>query len=111
MTEIRVQGDQITIGNATHVFDFEIDDFVIVDGTVVVLLSIPVDEIYNRNVFGFGTDGTRHWQIQAFHSECQDSPCLFIDEREGDLITETWMGIRAIVDPETGEIIETKFTK
>lgn len=36
MSQIRVQGGRISIGNATHEFDCEVDDFAIVDGTVVV---------------------------------------------------------------------------
>ncbi|KOX92652.1 hypothetical protein AMS69_15045 [Haloarcula rubripromontorii] len=111
MTDTEVAGSTIQIGGATHEFEYAIDEVVEVNGIVGVLLSIPTDETNNRNVLGFDENGSFQWKIEALYPDDKDIPFVYINSKDGMFIADSWMGIRATVDPQTGKITETAVTK
>ncbi|ERJ06206.1 hypothetical protein HLRTI_001685 [Halorhabdus tiamatea SARL4B] len=111
MTDIQVEGAQVKIGQETHEFDENIDDHAVINDIVAVILSVPNDEVNNRNIIGFGTDGSRQWRVESLYSGDDDIPYVYIDTKDGKLIADTWTGVRVTIEPNTGEIIDTKFMK
>lgn len=111
MIEITVEGPRVRIDGVPCEFEYEVDDVLVVDETVVVLLDVPTGETDNRNVVGLNLDGSRRWRIDALDSERADKPFVAIDGEDGDFVADNWIGVRATVDPATGAITDTILTK
>jgi len=89
-----------------------VDDTTRMDGVVVVLLDVPTDEVDNRNVLGFSTDGERLWEIEPIDSgPSDDAPYNNLTVRDGSVWVFNWAGYECRVDLETGELLEKNCTR
>lgn len=112
MVEVLADGHKLTIDSTDITFEYEIGDFVEFGGVIVVRLDIPVGETNNRNVVGFDKTGTERWRIsESPHGSTKDNPYVNLYLRDGGLWVGNWMGWTYRIDPETGELLENKFTK
>jgi outer membrane protein assembly factor BamB len=77
----------------------------------IVLLEKPLNENDNRNVLAFDEDGNLLWQIKnLFPNDNCHYNLMKIDENE--LIhLYNWCGFVVKLNPLTGEVIDTIFTK
>ena len=112
MVEVSIDGHKLTIDSAETTFDYEIADFVEFDGLTVVRLDVPTGEVNNRNVVGIDEKGTERWRIpESPHGPTEDNPYMDLNMRDGELWAGNWNGWTYRIDPETGELLEHKFTK
>ena len=113
---IHVIGNMITFPNGrSQVYQFEIEEYVIIDNLIFILFGMPVDFIYNRNVVSFNFDGEKIWQIEECQCEGGGFNCrysgIFSEENSNKLRLYNTSGFSLLVDPYSGEILEREFTK
>ncbi|GGB21269.1 MULTISPECIES: hypothetical protein [Mucilaginibacter] len=94
-------------------FDFSIQDTLVFDSKIVVLLDISGDTKFNQNVYAIDFNGEILWQIER--SENLDiigyCPFISIEIQNLKLVSFNWCGFRFTIDPGTGKVNESIFTK
>ena len=78
---------------------------------IVRLQEVPVNEINNRNLYGFDKNGEIIWQIEDLTTDGHDSLFTNIERVSNRLLGYTWDGWRFEIDPYTGKILSKLITK
>ncbi len=84
---------------------------ILVEGNRIVLLKLPAKIIFNRNVYSLDETGKILWQIKELPSYPSPSKeCHYnkIEFRDGNLTLWNWCDLKVVVNPKTGEVLETK---
>ena len=79
-----------------------------INGNKVVLLKLPSEVIYNRNVFCIDVNGNVLWQIEellSYPGPYKKCHYAHIEFKAGKLILWNWCDLKLIVDPQTGVIL------
>ncbi|SEO56499.1 hypothetical protein SAMN05192574_109106 [Mucilaginibacter gossypiicola] len=94
-------------------FDFSVQDTLVFDGKIIVLLDVSGNIRFNRNVYAIDFNGELLWQIER--SENLDligyCPFISVEAQNPKLVSFNWCGFKFIIDPDTGKVIESIFTK
>lgn len=110
-----IQKAKLIFKNSELVFDFPIESWVEIAGTLVILLEIPADTKYNENVFGVSlSEENVKWQIaKRRYNEVFNQRCPFIDItiQKNKVRLNNWCSIYFVVNPLTGEILEEGETR
>ena len=101
----------MSIGDIDIKLDYPIKDTIEIYNVIVVLMDPPSEIVENRNVVAFNKDGSYNWRIERSTDIDRNNPYMKINIHSGDLIVETWDGMRYNIDIETGEILSGNLRK
>ena len=103
------RGSEIHFSNAAIVtFPYPIAESLLFDDVLVVRLKIPLDTIYNENVFGIHLSGTILWQISPCYPKTEDGRFGGL-HRDRDLVAvSNYRGLLLYLNPRTGEVRDKK---
>jgi hypothetical protein len=111
-TNLFADGNRLTFPNRKRLaMDYKVLEIILIDNILVVVLSVPVDVIFNNNVYAYDLDGKFLWQInvvKGVHYFGQDQ-CPFVgmnDYEDNCLLLYNWCSSTLRVDIKTGVILE-----
>ena len=103
-------------GHDVASFPFPIQEAKEIQGTIVVILDIPPNEIFSQNAYGYVLSESRLWQIDKYYPH--EPLCgVFVvnilspDDIMGQVRLWTWTCVTLYVDLKTGKIIRTELGK
>jgi hypothetical protein len=110
--KVEVKSGILNINNKIVTFKFEVAQFIQLDKLIIVRLKVPVDIIFNENVFGLNEEAKIIWQIEHKDFIHKNSPYTNIRLLDnGQIRLSNWDGTQLIVEPLTGDIIKEDWVK
>ncbi len=107
--------NSIIFANGKNViFDYNITKHLILGSTIIILLSVPIDKIYNKNVIAFLVNGDFLWEIQESAYQGLSKDCPFINMAkiaENEILLFNWCDVILRVEANTGKILERMISK
>ncbi|SDP25833.1 hypothetical protein SAMN05428975_0894 [Mucilaginibacter sp. OK268] len=108
----------ITLANGYSLdFEYPILETVIADNVIIIVLDIPFEINYNRNIFAISASGDFLWRVsetEVFGCGLESNSCVYISaiiNDDGELVLFNWCSTAVIVDPQTGDILRKYQTK
>jgi outer membrane protein assembly factor BamB len=112
MTQVSVDGSEIMIGGSRILLDAPIETFVEVHGNIVVLLIRNKDNSPEKNIIAFDSKGKRLWSLAPPSAPTGDeNPYVALKVKDGELWASSWKGMDYRLDPQTGNHLDSNFTK
>lgn len=109
MHDITTEGKDLIIDGEKITFDYELGEVLNVDGVIVIRLKIPPDAVNNRNVFAIDPAGNELWKIpENPKTSFDDDPYMSIYREDEGLWARTWSDWAYRLDPESGDIIDSR---
>jgi hypothetical protein len=91
--------------NSIISFDFPIKEEINIDDILIIRLEVPIEKIYNENVYGISIKGQKIiWQINKVKYDSENCPFIKIYIKENQLFLRNWCHITFEVNYKTGEI-------
>ena len=81
------------------------------NAAVVILCDPDHPDATNRNMYGYSWDGVRLWQIPEHWTIRKDWPYVGLGVQDGMVHATNWDGGVLLVDPASGTVVGTDFTK
>ena len=100
--------------NNTHVeFKYPVDKVLSINQTMVVLLKVPLTEVFNENIFGVNDQGKIIWQVQErLNLHRNDEPYMNIWVTDDDRLNcNDSIGLNFWIDSSNGSITYVGLTK
>lgn len=112
MNNITLTNGNIEINGEPISFKFDIAEYIDFGNTTVVRLKVPIDIIFNENVFGLNDKGKIIWQIERKELMHDNSPYTNITKLDEDkLRLNNWDGTVLFVNPNNGKILNEEWIK
>lgn len=112
MIEMKLTNGEIRINGNVLSFKFDIAEYIELSKILVIRLKVPVDVVFNENVFGIGTDGKIVWQIAHKEFLHKNSPYINMKKLDNNKINlSNWDGTQILIEAITGNILEEKWVK
>lgn len=92
-------------------FIWPITDVIKFNDVLVVRVEPESGVIYNENVFGVSVTGEIIWSIEKRNHVYEDSPYTAINKKNDTVKFSNWDGEDLVVDPHTGQILSSSFSK
>ena len=100
--------DLIINNKILYTFDYPIDEYIVIEGKIIVLLDILARNAhYNENVYCVDFNGNLIWQMEEIERVSKDSPITGMNLEDGQLKVFDWHGEYFILDINTGKIIDS----
>ncbi len=107
-----VLDNKIIFQNGKEVaFDYPIGETLDFQDVIVLRLKLPLEVIFNENVFGLSRDGKILWQISKQKHIDEDSPYTQLSYQNNKAGLYNWDASLYIVEPFSGKVIEERFLK
>lgn len=112
MTDIDYNRNRVEIDGESATVPGSIEDVVEINGIVVVLFEPKEIGENSRNVWGFDQGGKKQWIIDpAVMPTGKSYRYTGIEKNENELRVYNWKGGEYNINPNTGEIRDSTFTK
>lgn len=114
MKDFQVNDNQVIFSTGEIVkFEFSIKQNIMYNNMMIVLLFIPSEIVYNRNVFALSETGQIIWQIEKLEQSYFQGHCPFNEVIvDGlNLIIFNWCDHRFNINPQNGEVISSVSVK
>lgn len=108
---VKSNENKLTIDGTTINLRRDIGTIVEFSDFVVVRLAVLPDESDPTNVLAFDRDGNRVWEIESPPEEREQRSYKSLAVADGNLRVTNWNGYKYRVDPDTGEVTETGYTR
>lgn len=113
--KIEIRANKIIFSNGLiHEFPYKIEEVLPVYDVAIIILEIPPENSYNRNVFGFSNSGDFLWQIGEIDFFYDGKNCPYVglyQNSNGNITLFNWCDTGVIIDPKSGEIIDKYMTR
>jgi len=111
MKKIKMTSHKIVIDKSEISFDYEIEEYLLYDDTLIVRLNWEKENINSyRNILAFNNFGELLWKIDSKLNG--KYPYVKIDKDDNDvLIAYNFSGLKLSLDPLTGLIIKYNANK
>jgi len=98
-------------GQVVSSFLYPIDRVVEIAETIIILLDVPSNAIYNENIYCITKDGEPVWQIEKTRPNNVESPYVNIYLSNDKLMAVNYDGWTEEVNISSGHIVNSKFSK
>ena|ERR1700742_1416990 len=112
--QYRIKDKELTVGDFKNIFKYPIKEHLEFEGMIIVLLDVPINVVYNENVFGVSLIDNHTWQIEkrdyptGYKGQC---PFTSLVIWNGNLRLNNWCSKYFIVNPWSGKIQEEGETR
>lgn len=111
----RIESNKIIFKSGGPItFKYPIKQSIFIDDVIILILDIPVKEVYNQNVFGINSFGNFLWQIGVVELFQKIKDCPYTDMRKNEynqVVLYNWCDTAVIINPKTGDVLDKYNTK
>ncbi|QLH80890.1 hypothetical protein [Halosimplex pelagicum] len=108
---IEFNDNKLVIDDTTVELRSKVGESLEIGNLVVVRLVVLPNETDSTNVLAFDKDGNKVWEIESPPEERDQRSYKSLAAVDGNLRVTNWNGYRYRVDPDSGEVTETGYTR